>query len=151
MKISNSLVTFRIDIDFDEADVDAVYQEARLNGFAGIVPIVLMDTHTHTVNGNKTPTAESVEFCLKYLMGCTCQISKHKWEISNYINPLKEFIELGVKVKKTYGLMMGTCHLIFEVPAEKYSNDLVKKVELIVFKVFEKFIKYYKNKTKLTV
>jgi len=150
MKISKSLLTFRIDIDFDEADVDVVYQEARSNGFTGIVPIVLMATHTHAVNGNKTPTAASVDFCLKYLMGCTRQISKYKWEISNYITPLKEFVELGVEVTSTYGLMMGTCHLIFEVDADKYSNDLVKKVESIVYKVFKKFVKYYKNKTKLT-
>lgn len=150
MKISNSLITFRIDIDFDETDVDAVYQETRANGFNGIVPIVLIGTHTHVINGNKTPTYDSVDFCLNYLRGCTRQISKCKWEITNYIEPLKEFTDLGVHVTNTYGLMMGTCHLIFEIPAEKYNNDLVKKVELIVYKVFKKFIKYYKNKTKLT-
>lgn len=59
---------------------------------------------------------------------------------------MKIFEDLNVKVIGTYGLLQGTCHLIFEVDYELYSPELVQKVTNIVQAIFQKHVKYYNTK-----
>lgn len=143
MKASCSLVTFRIDIDFPDADVDVAigenWKNSQFTPFAG-------DFKHKITTGSVTPTSESVNFCLEYLYGCAVKISPRKWEITNHIVPLKEFKDLKVNVVNKYGLMQGTCHLIFEVDYELFSPELVQKVTKLVQDTFKKYVKYYKTK-----
>lgn len=79
MKISNSTISFRIDIDFEGCDVDMVYNEMRARGVSTIVPSLLVDFKTKErfdkkpkkiqAKGNRTPTEASVDFALCWLAG----------------------------------------------------------------------------------
>lgn len=170
MRVSNSLIQFRIDIYFENCDVDTVYQEARQSGYIGIVPHLLIEPHTHKIKGNTTPTSDTVDFALQWLSGfvdrnkmCT---TDSKWD-TDYTNriiqhlpdgtayttgtPFKtELEQIGIEVVSTYGLMMGTCHLICEVDSKLFSPELVNQANNIVFEVFKRFVKYYKKGRKIT-
>jgi hypothetical protein len=142
MKIECSLIRFRIDIDFPECDVDVAiaenWKKSQISPFAG-------EFKHKIISKSRTPTSDSVMFCLQYLMGCTRKISQRKWEITNTIRPLQEFEALKVNVKSILGLCQGNCHLEFEVYAELFTDELVTKVTSIVSKIFKKHVKYYKT------
>lgn len=166
MKASCSTIQFRIDIDFEECDVDMVYKEMRQKGYSGAVPHLLCGVDDHKVKGNRTPISDSVNFALEWLMGyvdrnqmCT---TSSKWD-TDYSKPsitahtkdgtkyttwpsvVTEMEQLGLEVVSTEGLMMGTCHLICEVDADKFSVDLVNKATQVVQKIFKRFVRYYKE------
>ncbi len=79
MQVSTSIITFRIDIDFEDADVDMVYNEMRARGVQTPVPSLIVDYEAEggfgtkpkpfKLKGNKTPTEATVDFCLKWLAG----------------------------------------------------------------------------------
>lgn len=171
MKVSASLVTFRIDIDFEDCEVDMVLREMSARGVVShIIPSILCDGAIIPIDKKKlpkTPTEASVDFALNWLAGyvdrskmCT---QRSKWETDfskpSYIAYTEdgmayttwpkvktELEELGIDVKEWYGLMQGTCHLICEVQIENFSQELVKKAEAVVTKVFKKLVRYYKTK-----
>lgn len=69
MFIEHSLTSFRIDINFDGADVDMVYKEMRARGIKTSVPHILCGQDNHRCVGNKTPIEGIVAFCLEWLRG----------------------------------------------------------------------------------
>lgn len=169
MIVSTSTVSFRIDIDFPEADVDMVLREIFARGGAQTpVPHILCDGAQIPVDKKKlpkTPSEASIDFALHWLAGyvdrnemCT---TDSKWE-TDFKKPSfvahtesgmayrtwpkvkTELEEIGVTVKDWYGLMQGTCHLNCEVEMNKFNKELVSNAEKIVQKVFKKFVKYYK-------
>ena len=151
MKISNTSVTFRIDIDFEDSDVDMVYKEARQNGFSGIVPHYLCGVDNHKVQGTKTPSSNSVEFCLSWLRGYVDReemevISQRYFSRQEMNTPLTELEKIGIDVESSYGLMQGTCHLMCTVDATLFSKELVEKANKIVYGVFKKYVRYYNQK-----
>lgn len=144
MKVSNSVIKFRIDVDFEDCEVDMVLKEMGARGVQTSVPSILCDHTQIPIDENKlpqTPSEESVDFALNWLWGYidrdTYQRSNHKWKEKT------ELEQLGIEVSKIYGLMQGTCHLICEVDFEKYSVELVEKANKVVDEVFSNFIIYY--------
>lgn len=71
MKVSTGLITFRIAIDFEDCDVDVVYDEAIDSGYQGMVPTLLVDgAKRHKINQNsKTPIGATVDFAVHWLAG----------------------------------------------------------------------------------
>ena len=148
MKVSQTITKFRIDIDFEDSDVDVVYSEARARGYSGPVPHILVEETAHKVKGSKTPTSNSVDFCLAIISG---NANSSTGEGSRYCHwKMKEFENIGVEVESTCGLLMGTCHIEFETTSDKFTPNLVKKVEQIVSNVFKKHVRYHKEGRKLT-
>ncbi len=168
MKTSTSFITFRIDVDFPESDVDMVLKEMTARGVTTSVPHILCDSAKIKIDKKKlpkTPTEASVDFALNWLAGYVDRnemcIQNGKWD-TDYSKPSytaytknnmayttwpsvkTELEELGIEVESWYGLMQGTCHLICEIELNKFSPDLVTKAEEIVHKVFKKFVKYHK-------
>ncbi len=79
MKVSSSIVKFRIDIDFEKSDVDMVYNEMRARGVTTPMPSLIVSFEADggfghkpkkfKLKGNQTPTEASVDFCLQWLSG----------------------------------------------------------------------------------
>lgn len=157
MKISSTIITFRIDIDFDGCDVDMVLKEMISRGVTSPVPSILADGASTKIDKKKlpkTPKESTVDFALYWLYGfvdrnrmCT-QNSKWDTDYSKAECPKvkTELEELGIEVISIYGLMQGCCHLICECDISIFNNDLIEKSKEIVKKVFKKFVKYYKIK-----
>lgn len=169
MRTSTETVTFRIDIFFDDADVDMVYNEAVADGFQGMVPSFLTaGAKPHKIDQNsKTPIGATVDFALHWLAGyvdrnemCT---TTSKWERDYTAKPITAYTEcgmayttfpkvqteleiLGIDVVEWNGLMMGNASLECEVPKSKYSKKLVKEANAVVEEVMSKLVVYYKTK-----
>jgi hypothetical protein len=142
MKISSSIVTFRIDIDFEDSNVDVVYNEARANGIQTPVPSLFTDIDDSIKPNAQTPKGDSVDFALCALKG---HVDFEEMRTSRYrLNDDTELRRLGIEITETSGLMMGNSFLICEVDAEIYSPELVDKAKKIVFDIFERFVVYYK-------
>jgi len=166
MKVSCQTITFRIDIDFPEADVDVVLREIRA---VTPVPSILTDKSQIPIDENKlpkTPKAESVMFALHWAAGYvnrrTMEIQDSKWD-TDYGAPSEiitledgfqyrghpkvktELEEIGITVESWHGLMQGTCHLMCEVDASIFSPELISQANAIVTKIFKRFVKYYKQ------
>lgn len=159
MRVLTETITFRIDVFFDEADVDMVYEEARADGFQGMIPTLLVHgAPKHKIDQNsKTPIGGTVDFALHWLAGyvdrnemCT---TNSKW--TDYTQPRgengrwetkTELEKLGIKVKTWNGLMMGNASLECEVDYDKFSAELVAQANKEVCKVMKKLVKYYKTK-----
>lgn len=135
MIIEHSFTTFRIDISFKDADVDMVYKEARAAGVSTPVPHILCGPDNHKCTNDKTPTSLSVDFCMLKIWPDDPDITRES----------KALEKLGVKVMQAHGLIMGTCYMIFEIDAEKYSPELVQKVIDLVNRVFGKYLRYHKK------
>lgn len=159
-------VRFRIDVDFPKADVDMVYKEMCARRVTTNVPIVLTDHTQIPVDKSKlkdTPSEASVDFCLHWLAGFVDRnemcIQDSKWdkdftkpitaktedgmEYSTFEATTTELEELGIEVPEWYGLMMGTCHLICEIDANQYCQELVQEATRRVQDVFDRFLVYY--------
>lgn len=171
MKVSSSIVNFRIDIDFPESDVDVVLIEMASRGVQTPILPFLTDMKQIPIDKtklDKTPTEGSVDFALNWLAGfvnrrnMTVQNSKWDVDYGAKLEPKKtadgfeymgcpevktELEEIGIKVESWYGLMQGCCHLNCEVDSKLYSNELVAKANKIVEKVFKKFVKYHKSRS----
>jgi len=159
MKVSASLVTFRIDINFENCDVDVVYEEARDAGFQGMIPTILVDgAKRHKIDQNSiTPIGGTVDFAVHWLAGyvdrnemCT---TDSKW--TDYSQPRgdngrwetkTELEMLGVSVTAWSSFMMGCAHIECEVEIEKFSPELIAKANAVVEEVMKKLVKYYKTK-----
>ena len=169
MKTSTTEVQFRIDIEFEDCDVDVVYDELRSQGIITPVPSILVDIgvkeKSKSATKHKTPKEASVDFALKWLAGfvdrnemCT---QDRKWD-KDYSKSITktlsdgtkystspdfytELEEIGISVDSWYSLMMGCCHLVCTVSLEKFSTQLLKDANKIVFKIMKRFVKYYKQ------
>jgi hypothetical protein len=147
MNITESFVQYRIDIDFEDCDVDMVYKEMRARGVTTSVPTILTGSDNHECIGNKTPIEGTVDFCLNWLSGYVNRDDmriqeRFRW---NDESNKTELEILGIKVVSTYGLMMGGCHLICEVDSDKYSKELVNKSIVVINSIFKKYVKYHNN------
>ena len=166
MKVGNSNITFRIDIDFEGSDVDMVLNEMFARGVT--IPFTLATIGAAALSGEKvasipvdenklpqTPTEASVDFCLNWLAGFVNRnemcVVDGKW--TDYSKPRPEgqsrwvtkteLEELGIDVTDWYGLMQGTCHLNCKVDAKDFSPELVEKANTIVKKVFAEYVIYF--------
>jgi hypothetical protein len=136
MLVEHSLNTFRIDINFPESDVDMVYREARSAGVSTPCTFPFMNgTDSHKCQNEITPTSRSVDYCL----------SRFWTDDNTRTREASKFRKMGIEVKQTHGLIMGTCFIVFEVYAENYSPELVQKATEIVRNTFDKYIQYHKK------
>jgi len=154
MNISSTMIKFRIDIDFEDSEVDMVYKEMTSRGVTSPVPSILCDGSKIKIDKSKlskTPTEASVNFALNWLYG---YVDKKRMCVTNgrtssmYKRTEEETTELekiGIEVKEIYGLMQGCCHLICECDMSIFSTELVEKAKEITKDVFKKFIKYHKG------
>lgn len=153
MKISTTIITFRIDIDFEGADVDMVLKEMTARGVTSPVPSILCDNSQIKINKKKlrkTPTESSVNFALHWLWGyvdkqsmCTTTGRNTKFQLKE--DEKTELEKIGVDVVSIYGLMQGCCHLICECDISIFSKELVQEAQVITQNVFNKFITYHKK------
>lgn len=156
MKVSPSIITFRIDIDFEDCEVDMVLKEMSARGVQSlIVPSILCGDAKIPIDKTKlpkTPTEASVDYTLHYLWGYVdsvrkCTSNSREFDRNGkapYFNKETELEKIGVEVESIYGLMQGTCHLICSCSFENYSPELVQKATTIVEKTFKKLVKYHK-------
>ena len=168
MKVSSTIIKFRIDIDFPGCEVDMVLKEAMNAGVRTPVPSILCDSSEIKIDKSKlpkTPTENSVYFCLNWLMGFVDRnemcITNSKWDtdytemVTKYTESgmaysggktvKTELEEIGCEVENIYGLMQGTCHLICTCHINDFSQEIIKKAHKIVESVFKKYTQYYKN------
>ena len=163
MKVSSSIVKFRIDIDFPDSEVDMVLVEMGARGVQTPIPGFLTNSAKIPIDKSKldkTPTEASVDFALNWLAGfvnrrnMTVQNSKWDVDYGAGLKPMKtkdgfeymgcpevktELEEIGISVESWYGLMQGCCHLECEVDSKIYSKELVAQANAIVAKVFKIF------------
>ncbi len=169
MKVSSSIITFRVDVDFPNCEVDMALKEAMANGVRTPVPSILCDAAIIPIEKSKlpnTPTSASVNFCLNWLMGFVdrneMKIVNSKWDIDYTKSPITAITEsgmkysaypsvktelekIGLKVDSIYGLIQGTCHLICSCFVEEFKPELIKEAEKIVKGVFNKYVQYFKE------
>lgn len=72
MKVSSSIVKFRIDIDFPDSDVDMVLVEMGARGVQTPIPGFLTNSAKIPIDKSKlhkTPSEASVNFALNWLAG----------------------------------------------------------------------------------
>jgi len=153
MNISSTIITFRIDIDFEGSDVDMVLEEMTSRGVTSIVPSILCDSAKIKVDKKKlpkTPTEASVDFALNWLYGyvdkqrmCTTTGRSAKFQLRE--DEKTELEKIGIDVVSIYGLMQGCCNLICECDISIFSNELVEKAKEITKDVFKKFVKYHRG------
>lgn len=157
MKITSNIITFRIDIDFEDCEVDMVLKEMTSRGISTPVPSILCDGSKIKIDKSKlskTPTEASVDFALNWIYGfvdrnemCT---QNYKWD-KDYSKPSPcpvnktELEKIGIEVKEIYGLMQGCCHFICECDMSIFSNELVDQAKKITNDIFKRFIKYHKG------
>jgi hypothetical protein len=154
LKISNSEIVFRIDVDFKNCEVDMVYKEMTARGVQTPVPSILTNGAKIPIDKTYlpyTPSEASVDFCLHWLAGyvnreemCTSNNKYYDLTISGY--HVTELEEIGLKVENWYGLMMGCCHLNCSCDPDIFSMELVKKANKIVDDIFKKYCVYYETK-----
>lgn len=167
IKVATGEITFRIDVIFENCDVDMVYKEMMAAGMITSVPSILCDSAQIKTDKSKmkyTPTRASVDFCLSWLHGYvdrnTMEIQSSKWDTDFSQEPIlketkdgtvfqtwptvkTELEELGVKVTSTYSLIMGCCHLICVCDYAIFNEDLLEKANKIVKDIFDRFCKFY--------
>jgi hypothetical protein len=153
MNISSTIITFRIDIDFEGSDVDMVLKEMTSRGVTSPVPSILYDGAKIKVDKKKlpkTPTEASVDFALNWLYGyvdkqkmCTTTGRSAKFQLKE--DEKTELEKIGIDVVNIYGLMQGCCHLICECDISIFSNELIEKAKEITKDVFKKFVKYHRG------
>ena len=153
MDISSTIITFRIDIDFEGSDVDMVLKEMTSRGVSSLVPSILCDGAKVEVDKKKltkTPTEASVDFALNWLSGfvdkqrmCITTGRSAKFQLRE--DEKTELEKIGVDVVSIYGLMQGCCHLICECDISIFSIELDEKAKGITENVFKKFVKYHRS------
>lgn len=157
MLVTYQTIQFRIDIDFPDANVDVVYDEARASGVntpASLGAMLAELEHgpaPRAIPNSDTPTANSVDTALAVLDGTFNPVTKELQDSRYFDIKLCKIAEtelekLGAKVVSTYGLMMGTCHLIVECDLKDFNDLYLRKCLTIVWKTFEKYVVYYKEK-----
>lgn len=154
MKITSTIITFRIDIDLEDCEVDMVLKEMTSRGISTPVPSILCDGSKIKIDKSKlpkTPTEASVDFALNWLYG---YVDKKRMCVTNgrtssmYTRTEEETTELekiGIEVKEIYGLMQGCCHFICECDISIFSNELVEQANKITHDIFKRFVRYHKG------
>jgi hypothetical protein len=146
MITSIKTIQVRIDIDFPDCEVDMVFK--RNMGASGIVPPPLLDGSAIPIDESKldkTPIEETVDYGLHWLAGYVDR--KRRCTVSSRYNDKdyrpSELDKLGVEVVEWDGLMMGNSHIIVEMDVEKFTPELLEKVQKIVHEKMKKYVKYY--------
>jgi hypothetical protein len=133
-KVSCGSIDIRIDINWDEADVDAVFSEV-----SRMIPT------SHQVKGNQTPTSESVHKLLHELF--------EEFKSDPYNKNETIWQQKGIGFKEANGLMMGNSFIVFDVDLEKTPVEKLPETIILlkstVSKFVSKYVRYYKNETKL--
>lgn len=125
-KTSSSSIILRIDVDWDNSDVDMVFSELQRT---------FRQSH---VCKSITPTSDSVH-----------RFQQELFDASSNGNKL---LPDGVEVKEFCGLMMGCCSIEFDVnmSTRKFSEleSLSKELNKIVSKFVSRYVRYYSKGTK---
>lgn len=133
-KISCDTIQIRIDVNWDKADVDAVFSEV-----SRMFPV------SHKVTGNQTPTSQSVN---------NLQNELFKEFISDPYDKNKTiWQQKGITYDNGNGLMMGNSFVYFNVDLKKTKvetlPEVIQELKRVVSKFVSKYVKYYKEKTKI--
>ncbi len=142
-KVSNSEIVFRIDINFEDCEVDVVYSEKIKNGVQTPInpALTAYKSPINSKNTPYTPTYDSVDFCLHWLAGF---VDEQEMCTTRYESRKSELEKIGLEVRDWNGLMMGCCHINCSCSIDDFSIKLVKKANKIVQDVFDKYCIYYK-------
>lgn len=134
-KVSCDTIQIRIDVNWDEADVDAVFSER-----SRMIPT------KHQVKGNQTPTSASVSVFQNALF--------EEFKSDPYNKNTTIWQQKGIEYEEGSGLMMGNSFVVFEIDLNKTPIEtLPEVVELLkktVSKFVSKYVRYYKENTKLS-
>lgn len=133
-KVSCGIIQIRIDINWDKADVDAVFSE-----------VSRMFPSKHQVKGNQTPTSASVGVLLEALF--------EEFKSDPYNKNTTIWQQRGIETCERNGLMMGNSFVVFEVDLNKTPIEtlpqVVEELKKVVSSFVSKYVRYYKEKTKL--
>lgn len=132
-KISSGYLTLRIDINWDEADVDMRFSE-----------VSRMFPTTHQVQNAVTPIGESVDIMMN-------EMWKH-FQSDPYNKNETEWQKRGITIDEHSGLMMGNAFVMFNIDTDKTPLEKLPEVRTELMKVVSRFVsnfvRYYKDKTK---
>jgi hypothetical protein len=146
LKISNSEVVFRVDVNFENCEVDMVLKEMSARGVQTPVPSILTDGAKIPINETYlpyTPSEASVDFCLHWIAGYVDKADMYT--CSSKRGGKTELENIGVEVKDWYGLMQGCCHLNCACDLDLFSNGLVKEANNIIESIFKKYCVCYET------
>jgi hypothetical protein len=142
VEISLPSVIFRINVDFEESNVDTILNECRFN-----TPVSLLarggKRNKILMENNKTPLADSIDVCFNVL----CGDANRETGNENTFYAKEKYRELWydkkVSMIETYGLCQGTCSMKFECDYEDFTPSVIEWVKSEIKAVFEKFVIYY--------
>ncbi len=133
-KVSCGIIEIRIDVNWDQANVDAVFSERSR-----------MFPTKHKVKGNQTPTSASVDVLQNALF--------EEFKSDPYNKNTTIWQQKGIDYSEGSELMMGNSFVVFEVDLNKTPiQTLPEVVELLkktVSKFVSKYVRYYKENKKL--
>jgi len=131
-KISSGYLTLRIDINWDEADVDMRFAEV-----GRMIPF------KHEVQNNVTPVGESVEKMMDAMW--------KEFQCDPYNKNETEWQKRGITIDEHSGLMMGNAFIMFNIDTDKTLLENLPAVRAELMKVVSKyvstFVRYYKDKS----
>ncbi len=133
-KITCGTITIRIDVNWDEADVDAVFSEV-----SRMIPT------SHKIQGSKTPTSESVQKLQDVLF--------EEFKSDPYNKNETIWQKMGIGYANGSGLMMGNSYVCFDVDTNKTPienlPEVVNQLKKVVSKLVSQNVRYYKDETKI--
>jgi len=135
-KITCNSIEVRIDINWDDADVDAVFSE---------VEVSRMFPALHRVNGSRTPTSASVDRLHVVLFD--------EFKGDPYNKNLTSWQRRGISYQSGSGLMMDNSYVNFcididKTPVEKLA-DVIRELTHVVSGFVSRYVRYYKENTEL--
>jgi len=146
MNITEDTLMVKIIVDFEESDVDMVYRETMSSFYSRLVPSYFSDPSRILIDNSKldkTPTAESISFCLAWLGGF---VDENEMKALRHKRNKGLLEDLGFQIEETCELMQGTCSLTCSIDPDDYSKEKVNKAKKIIEDVFKKYVVYYKNR-----
>lgn len=133
-KVTCDTIQVRIDVNWDEADVDAVFSE-----------VSRMFPSSHKIQGNQTPTSESVDVLQDALF--------EEFKSDPYNKNETNWQQKGITYDQGSSLMMGNSFVYFNVDLNKTKAEtlpeVVKDLRKVVSKFVSKYVRYYKDETKI--
>lgn len=133
-KVSCGIIKIRIDVDWEEADVDAVFSE-----------VSRMFPTSHKVKGNQTPTSESVGVLQDALF--------EEFKSDPYNKNATIWQQKGISYEEGSDLMMGNSFVVFDIDLGKTPieslPEVVKELKGVVSKFVSKYVRYYKEKVNI--
>jgi hypothetical protein len=143
--IETTTVYFRIDVTFDDCDVDMVFKE-YVNKYPAFVPPMLTngaDIKIDRSKLSKTPIAETVNFAILWLAGYVDE--EEMCTSPNYKSRTSELEDLGLEIDSWADFMMGNAHIIVSCERHMFTYKLTTRADEVVKNVIKRFVKYYSD------